>query len=195
MSDVIKRISELEVNSLMFKIQLESIDKNTESLITKADNAVIITTEVSAKLSDILRRLDELSSKIADNSRAIVDLKIDHAKTEAVIRTLEGDLSSLNVSFLEQIRHCQFKFDDSASILVNLKNEQNIFIQKTDKSIEELSEDDEAMRKTIATIQEVLNEMEKVRHGWTAIKYVAAAFAAALTFMVAAREVYDGFIK
>lgn len=195
MDDVIKRISELEANSLALKMQLVSIDRNTESLISKSDNAVHVTTEVSAKLSDIIRRLSELSIKIDENAKEIVNIKINQAKRETVLSILENNLEELKVSFLNQIKHCQYKFDDSASVLINLKNEQSIFIQRTDKSIEGLTGNDDDIKKNIANIREVLNDMERVKHGWMAIKYVAAIFAAALGVMVAAREVYEAYIK
>lgn len=195
MDNAIKRIGELEANSLGLKVQLLSIDKNTESLIAKSDNAVRVATEVSTKLSDIIDRLGELSRKIDDTSKELVEIKISQARREIVLSILENNLDELKNNFTKQIQNCQYKFDDNSTALVTLKNEQNIFIQRTDRSIGGLTENDDVISKNIANIREVLNDMERVKHGWMAIKYVAAIFAAALGVMVAAREVYESYIK
>lgn len=190
-NDINKRLSEVESGVSVLDAKLTYFKENLLSIVDKLERVIDASSKASVQFESSAKRIEECVDKVADAQESIHTIQLSMSQHENALAGLKSDVVNLNTSINSKLDSYQVSLKVNTDAITSLQNAQNNCQLKNNGIMNKLVDDTNTLKTDVGDIKNRIAEMEKVKTGWTAIKYICGIIISAILGVLAIKEILN----
>ena len=190
-NDINKRLSEVESGVSVLDAKLTYFKENRLSIVDKLERVIDASSKASVQFESSAKRIEECVDKVADAQESIHTIQLSMSQHENALAGLKSDVVNLNTSINSKLESYQVSLKVNTDAITSLQNAQNNCQLKNNGIMNKLVDDTNTLKTDVSDIKNRIAEMEKVKTGWTAIKYICGIIISAILGVLTIKEILN----